>query len=103
MILWNVACAFVLLIATGCTNDKMDRAGLQLQNLNYEKTHIQNEIERCQNAQYLYEGIDLVDEDEFRRAAAPELLEYADEHQLMHNRLQHELAERKRYQLLHLK
>ncbi|KAG8936244.1 hypothetical protein FRC03_004979 [Tulasnella sp. 419] len=72
---------------------------LGLQNLMYERRHLEREIEKCRQFASAYQDIPIHPLDEFRELApdtyqTPEIL--ADEHQLMLNRLEFELSERKR-------
>ncbi|KAK2466224.1 hypothetical protein APHAL10511_001866 [Amanita phalloides] len=77
----------------------MDQSLLQLQNLLYEKRHLEREIEKCRQFASIYQDVPLYSLEEFERLApeearTPDVL--ADEHQLMLNRLSFELAERQR-------
>ncbi|KAG6854771.1 hypothetical protein C0991_001198 [Blastosporella zonata] len=78
--------------ATAEARQEMDQSHLGLQNLLYEKRHLEREIEKCR--QFALE--------EFTRLA-PEAARtedvLSDEHQLMLNRLSFELAERQRLDL----
>ncbi|KAG6897453.1 hypothetical protein C0992_001453 [Termitomyces sp. T32_za158] len=76
--------------ATSEARQEMDQSHLGLQNLLYEKRHLEREIEKCR--QFALE--------EFERLAPQEARTedvLSDEHQLMLNRLSFELAERQRY------
>ncbi|KAG6814193.1 hypothetical protein H0H92_000870 [Tricholoma furcatifolium] len=79
--------------ATAAARQEMDQSHLGLQNLLYEKRHLEREIEKCR--QFALE--------DFKRLA-PEAARtedvLADEHQLMLNRLSFELAERQRLDLV---
>jgi len=77
----------------------MDQAQLGLQNLMYERRHLEREIEKCQQFASIYQDIPLHTVEEFM-ALAPEEARSGDvlddEHQLMLNRLSFELSERQR-------
>ncbi|KIO31107.1 hypothetical protein M407DRAFT_241983 [Tulasnella calospora MUT 4182] len=79
----------------------INATNLQLQNLMYEKRHLEREIEKCRQFAFIYQDIPIHDVEEFQ-ASAPEELQtpdiMADEHQLMLSRLQFELSERQRLQ-----
>ncbi|PPQ77735.1 hypothetical protein CVT25_011170 [Psilocybe cyanescens] len=77
----------------------MDQSHLNLQNLLYEKRHLEREIEKCRQfasdiSLYSVEEYKLLAPEESR---TKEILD--DEHQLMLNRLNFELAERQRLDL----
>lgn len=77
----------------------MDNTHLGLQNLLYEKRHLESEIDKCRQFESIYEDVPVHDLNEFKlrapeEATAPDVLQ--DEHQLMLNRLSFELAERQR-------
>ncbi|KAJ3090083.1 THO complex subunit 5, partial [Quaeritorhiza haematococci] len=77
---------------------KMSLQHLALQNLNYERLHLQREIAKCNEMETIYQDIDLVSLDDFNKGAPEELSKVDNEHKLMLNRLQFELDERKRLQ-----
>ncbi|KII95191.1 hypothetical protein PLICRDRAFT_48157 [Plicaturopsis crispa FD-325 SS-3] len=88
--------------ATTEARHEMDQAHLGLQNLLYEKRHLEREIDKCRQFASIYQDIPLYSLDEFAKLAPPEartsdVLE--NEHQLMLNRLSFELAERQRLDL----
>ncbi|KAF9361725.1 THO complex subunit 5 [Mortierella sp. NVP85] len=71
---------------------------LGYQNIKYRRKYLLNEISRCHDMQTLYQDIPLVPLEEFRERAPEHLINSStDEHQLMLNRLQFELEERKRF------
>ncbi|KAG0234074.1 THO complex subunit 5 [Actinomortierella wolfii] len=72
---------------------------LGLQNLRYQRKYLLNEIARCHDFETYYQDVDLVPIGEFRATAPPTLSDTTDDHQLMLNRLQFELDERKRFDL----
>ncbi|KAF9978840.1 hypothetical protein BGZ73_000111 [Actinomortierella ambigua] len=72
---------------------------LGLQNLRYQRKYLLNEIARCHDFETYYQDVDLVPIEEFKATAPPSLSDVTDEHQLMLNRLQFELDERKRFDL----
>ncbi|THG93618.1 hypothetical protein EW145_g8329 [Phellinidium pouzarii] len=77
----------------------MDHTHLGLQNLLYEKRHLEREIEKCRQFGSTYQDIPLHVLDEFFELAPEELRSdelRENEHQLMLNRLSFELAERQR-------
>ncbi|KAF9356894.1 hypothetical protein BGX26_004569 [Mortierella sp. AD094] len=74
------------------------KVDLGLQNINYQRKYLSNEIARCHDMETIYQDVPLVSLDEFRETAPTHLIDTAiDDHQLMLNRLQFELEERKRY------
>ncbi|CCM02496.1 uncharacterized protein FIBRA_04598 [Fibroporia radiculosa] len=82
----------------------MDQTHLWLQNLLYEKRHLEREIDKCRQFASVYQDIPLYSVEEFTQLApeearTPDVL--ADEHQLMLNRLSFELAERQRLEQRH--
>ncbi len=96
---------------TGEAKERMDREYLLLQNLVYEKQHLELELAQCRDLTYadnyrvfimahrtIYQNVPLVSVEEFMQTA-PEALRPSElsENQLMINRLQFELDERKRY------
>ncbi|KAF9089699.1 hypothetical protein BGX23_006492 [Mortierella sp. AD031] len=74
------------------------KVDLGYQNIKYQRKYLLNEIARCHDMETFYQDVPLVSMQKFREMA-PENLNNAntDEHQLMLNRLQFELEERKRY------
>ena len=77
----------------------LDHKRLELQNVLYEKGHIQKEIRACQDFRSAYddETIGLCSVAEFKRQAPGEWKEAGDDpHAVMLKRLSHELAERKK-------
>lgn len=83
--------------ATAAAKAALDGARLRLQNVLYEKAHIQKEIRANQDFRSAFtdEEIGLCSVDEFRRKAPEETRKGLDEHELMLKRLSHELTERK--------
>jgi THO complex subunit 5 len=104
---------------TAAARLEMDQSHLQLQNLLYEKRHLEREIDKCRqfacvatfccfvsmfmwNCSSIYQDVPLYSLEEFKRLAPEEARTeevLADEHQLMLNQLSFELAERQRYAL----
>ncbi|KAG5651432.1 hypothetical protein H0H81_008662 [Sphagnurus paluster] len=89
--------------ATAEARQEMDHSHLGLQNLLYEKRHLEREIEKCRQfakPSSIYQDVPLYSLEEFK-LLAPEAARtedvLSDEHQLMLNRLSFELAERQRY------
>ncbi|KAJ3741117.1 Fms-interacting protein-domain-containing protein [Lentinula detonsa] len=87
---------------TTAARQEMDQSHLGLQNLLYEKRHLEREIEKCRQFASVYQDIPLYTLEEFQglapeEARTSEVLE--DDHQLMLNRLSFELAERQRLDL----
>ncbi|KAJ7638828.1 Fms-interacting protein-domain-containing protein [Roridomyces roridus] len=77
----------------------MDQSHLGLQNLLYEKRHLEREIEKCRQFASVYQDIPLYSFEEFKLLAPPEACTddvLADEHQLLLNRLSFEFVERQR-------
>ncbi|PVF94741.1 hypothetical protein CPB86DRAFT_712571 [Serendipita vermifera] len=77
----------------------MEESLLKLQNLLYEKRHLEREIEKCKEYASIYQDVPLQSEQEFRELAplemqTPQVL--SNEHQYLVARLEWELAERKR-------
>ncbi|GJE84027.1 hypothetical protein PsYK624_001010 [Phanerochaete sordida] len=84
---------------TAETRHDMDQTYLGLQNLLYEKRHLEREIEKCRQFASIYQDVPLYTMEEFLERApeetrAEEILN--NEHSLMLSRLQFELAERQR-------
>jgi len=69
-----------------------------LQNLLYEKRHLEREIDKCRQFASIYQDVPLHTAEEFKQLAPPAAV-VDDEHQLMLNRLSFELAERNRLEL----
>ncbi|KAF8639855.1 hypothetical protein AX17_001110 [Amanita inopinata Kibby_2008] len=85
--------------ATAAARHEMDQSHLQLQNLLYEKRHLEREIDKCRQFASIYQDVPLYAIDEFKRLAPEEARTedvLSDKHQLMLNRLSFELAERQR-------
>ncbi|KAK0206575.1 Fms-interacting protein-domain-containing protein [Desarmillaria ectypa] len=85
--------------ATAAARHDMDQSHLGLQNLLYEKRHLEREIEKCRQFASIYQDVPLYSLEEFRERAPEEARTedvLADEHQLMLNRLSFELVERQR-------
>ncbi|KAF9057563.1 Fms-interacting protein-domain-containing protein [Panaeolus papilionaceus] len=84
---------------TAEARQEMDQSHLNLQNLLYEKRHLEREIEKCRQFASIYQDIPLYTVDEFKQLAPEEQKTeqvLSDEHHLMLNRLAFELAERQR-------
>ncbi|KAF9568885.1 hypothetical protein CPC08DRAFT_739343 [Agrocybe pediades] len=84
---------------TAAARQEMDQSDLNLQNLLYEKRHLEREIEKCRQFASIYQDIPLYTMQEFMQLAPEESRTdeiLADDHQLMINRLNFELAERQR-------
>ncbi|KAM6495871.1 Fms-interacting domain containing protein [Amanita muscaria] len=84
---------------TAAARQEMDQSHLELQNLLYEKRHLEREIEKCRQFASIYQDVPLYPLEEFETLAPVEARTedvLADEHQLMLNRLSFELAERQR-------
>ncbi|KAG8786798.1 hypothetical protein FRC12_016239 [Ceratobasidium sp. 428] len=80
--------------------DSKDQAQLGLQNLLYERRHLEREIEKCRQFNSIYQDVPLQPLEEFmtiapEEARTEEVLK--DEHQLLLRRLNLELSERMRY------
>ncbi|KAF9009059.1 Fms-interacting protein-domain-containing protein [Cyathus striatus] len=85
--------------ATAAARQEMDQFHLGLQNLLYEKRHLEREIEKCRQFASVYQDVPLYTVEEFRVLAPEEARTedvLSDEHQLMLNRLSFELVERQR-------
>ncbi|GJJ77933.1 THO complex subunit 5 [Entomortierella parvispora] len=86
------------------TDQKLNvgKVDLGIQNIKYQRKYLTNEIARCRDMETIYQEVPLVSLEEFRQTAPKELttVEAMDDqeemHQLMLNRLQFELEERKR-------
>ncbi|KAG8898492.1 hypothetical protein FRC00_002759 [Tulasnella sp. 408] len=77
----------------------INATNLQLQNLMYEKRHLEREIEKCRQFAFIYQDIPIHDLEEFQASASEELQTpdiLADEHQLMLSRLRFELLQAKK-------
>ncbi|KAF8739236.1 hypothetical protein AX14_010400 [Amanita brunnescens Koide BX004] len=84
---------------TAAARLEMDQSHLQLQNLLYEKRHLEREIDKCRQFASIYQDVPLYSIEEFQTLAPEEARTeevLADEHQLMLNRLSFELVERQR-------
>jgi len=87
---------------TAEARQEMDQSHLNLQNLLYEKRHLEREIEKCRQFASIYQDVPLYSVDDFRLLAPQEARTeqvLSDDHQLMLNRLSFELAERQRLDL----
>ncbi|KAG0293637.1 hypothetical protein BGZ96_002519 [Linnemannia gamsii] len=73
------------------------KVDLGFQNIKYQRKYLLNEIARCHDMETFYQDVPLVPMVEFRNMAPDSLTNAASDHQLMLNRLQFELEERKRY------
>ncbi|TFY78845.1 hypothetical protein EWM64_g5166 [Hericium alpestre] len=85
--------------ATAEARHEMDQTHLGLQNLLYEKRHLEREIDKCRQFASIYQDIPMYSTEEFVQLAPPEARTEAvmsNEHQLMLNRLGFELVERQR-------
>ncbi|KAJ7507829.1 Fms-interacting protein-domain-containing protein [Mycena galericulata] len=84
---------------TAAARHDMDQSHLGLQNLLYEKRHLEREIEKCRQFASVYQDIPLYTLEEFKLRAPPEACTedvLSDEHQLLLNRLSFEFVERQR-------
>ncbi|KAF9147521.1 hypothetical protein BG015_010811 [Linnemannia schmuckeri] len=81
------------------TEQKMSvgKVDLGFQNIKYQRKYLMSEIARCHDMETFYQEVPLVEMDEFRNMAPENLANAPNDHQLMLNRLQFELEERKRY------
>ncbi|KAG2141717.1 Fms-interacting protein-domain-containing protein [Suillus bovinus] len=85
--------------ATTEARHDMDQTHLGLQNLLYEKRHLEREIDKCRQFASIYQDVPLYSLSEFRALAPPEARSddvLQNVHQLMLNRLSFELVERQR-------
>ncbi|EGO27529.1 hypothetical protein SERLADRAFT_382585 [Serpula lacrymans var. lacrymans S7.9] len=85
--------------ATAEARHEMDQTHLGLQNLLYEKRHLEREIDKCRQFASIYQDVPLYSLDEFKQLAPLEARGddvLNNPHQLMLNRLSFELAERQR-------
>ncbi|KAH9938620.1 Fms-interacting protein-domain-containing protein [Fomitopsis serialis] len=85
--------------ATADARQQMDHTYLSLQNLLYEKRHLEREIEKCRQFASVYQDVPVHSLEEFVELAPGEAksqIVLSDDHQLMLNRLSFELAERQR-------
>lgn len=71
-----------------------DSVHAQVQNLLYERRHLEQEIERCRNFETSYDKVPLVSLEDYRQSRGSEEEKSIDEHTLMLNRLQFELSTR---------
>ncbi|TIA87149.1 hypothetical protein E3P99_03352 [Wallemia hederae] len=69
-----------------------DSVHARVQNLLYERRHLEQEIERCRNFETSYDKVPLVSLEDYQQAADTE--QETDEHALMLNRLKFELSTR---------
>ncbi|KAG2156077.1 Fms-interacting protein-domain-containing protein [Suillus clintonianus] len=85
--------------ATTDARHDMDQTYLGLQNLLYEKRHLEREIDKCRQFASIYQDVPLYSLPEFKTLAPPEARSddvLHNTHQLMLNRLSFELVERQR-------
>ncbi|KAG2077400.1 hypothetical protein BDR04DRAFT_541611 [Suillus decipiens] len=85
--------------ATTEARHDMDQTHLGLQNLLYEKRHLEREIDKCRQFASIYQDVPLYSLSEFKTLAPPEARSddvLQNPHQLMLNRLGFELVERQR-------
>ncbi|EKM59072.1 uncharacterized protein PHACADRAFT_25195 [Phanerochaete carnosa HHB-10118-sp] len=85
--------------ATAETRHDMDQIHLGLQNLLYEKRHLEREIEKCRQFASVYQDIPLYTLEEFLERAPEDMRTeeiLGNEHSLMLSQLNFELAERQR-------
>ncbi|KAN0126978.1 Fms-interacting domain containing protein [Russula decolorans] len=85
-------------ITTDARHD-MDQTHLRLQNLLYEKRHLEREIEKCRQFASVYQDIQMYSIEQFIELSPTEAHSedvLSDEHQLTLNRLGFELVERQR-------
>jgi len=85
--------------ATADARQQVDQAHLGLQNLLYEKRHLEREIDKCRHFASIHQDIPLYSLEEFQELAPPESKTdeiLSDEHQLVLSRLNFELSERQR-------
>ncbi|KAG1820168.1 Fms-interacting protein-domain-containing protein [Suillus subaureus] len=85
--------------ATTEARHDMDQTHLGLQNLLYEKRHLEREIDKCRQFASIYQDVPLYPLPEFKTLAPPEARSddvLQNVHQLMLNRLSFELVERQR-------
>ncbi|OCH94065.1 hypothetical protein OBBRIDRAFT_817417 [Obba rivulosa] len=90
--------------ATADARQEMDHTYLGLQNLLYEKRHLEREIEKCRQFASVYQDVPLHSLEDFQVLAPEEARSegvLSNEHQLMLNRLSFELAERQRLDQRH--
>ncbi|KAF9966564.1 hypothetical protein BGZ70_001925 [Mortierella alpina] len=73
------------------------KVDLGYQNIKYQRKYLLNEIARCHDMETFYQDVPLVPLEQFLQSAPEELRNATDERQLMINRLQFELEERKRF------
>ncbi|TDL29501.1 hypothetical protein BD410DRAFT_758385 [Rickenella mellea] len=88
--------------ATADARHEMDQTHLGLQNLLYEKRHLEREIDKCRQFASIYQDVPFHSLEEFEELAPVEARTeevMRNEHQLMLNRLSFELAERQRLDL----
>ncbi|CAO3569933.1 unnamed protein product [Mortierella alpina] len=81
------------------TDQKLSVGNVDLgyQNIKYQRKYLLNEIARCHDMETFYQDVPLVQLEQFLQSAPEELRNATDERQLMINRLQFELEERKRF------
>ncbi|KAI0254382.1 Fms-interacting protein-domain-containing protein [Lactifluus subvellereus] len=84
---------------TADARQDMDQTHLRLQNLLYEKRHLEREIDKCRQFASVYQDIQMYSIEQFIELSPPEAHTedvLTNEHQLMLNRLGFELVERQR-------
>jgi len=80
---------------TADARSAMDQTHLGLQNLLYERRHLEREIQKCRQFEFIYQDIRLHPLEEFAQLVPGSAME-EDEHQLMKTRLEFEFVERGR-------
>ncbi|RKP08233.1 THO complex, subunit 5, partial [Thamnocephalis sphaerospora] len=84
-------------VAASSSRARLEKQHLDLQNLLYERTNLQEEIRKCHKREYSYTSVDMYTLEEFKQRAPAEMHgDGIDAHTLMLNRLKFELQERKR-------
>ncbi|KAF7332224.1 THO complex subunit 5 [Mycena kentingensis (nom. inval.)] len=87
---------------TAAVRQDLEKEHLGFQNSQYEKRHLEREIEKCRQFSTIYQDVATHSMEEFLRLAPPEARGdevLADEHQLLLNRLSFEFVERQRLDL----
>ncbi|OAV91916.1 hypothetical protein PTTG_02618 [Puccinia triticina 1-1 BBBD Race 1] len=86
---------------TQVVRNQVDQIHLDLQNLIYERRHLEKEIKKCQEFESEYQNISIHSLEEYLERNPEDKRDGSDEidpHELMIKRLKFELAERKRFE-----
>lgn len=83
---------------TQTVRNQVDQIHLDLQNLIYERRHLEKEIKKCQEFESEYQNISIHSLEEYFERNPEDKPDQIDPHELMIKRLKFELSERKRFE-----